>query len=124
MNAAHPVQKLYVPETCGVCSLAAVTAFHADRGCGRTYHRNRFPAGSESAACRGQDCDAGAIRTRRIHRYHHGTRPQMKRACLSETVTPVPRQAPQGLEAGSAEHTSALQSTMRISYALFCMKNN
>src|SRR3546814_20618538 len=99
MNAAHPVQKLYVPETCGVCSLAAVTAFHADRGCGRTYHRNRFPAGSESAACRGQDCEAGAIRTRRIHRYHHGTRPQMKRACLSETGTPVARQVTQGLEA-------------------------
>src|SRR3546814_1826490 len=112
MNAAHPVQKLYVPETCGVCSLAAVTAFHADRGCGRTYHRNRFPAGSESAACRGQDCEAGAIRTRRIHRYHHGTRPQMKRACLSETGTPV----------RSEEHTSELQSLMRISYAVFCLK--
>src|SRR3546814_10318933 len=64
-----------------------------------TYHRNRFPAGSESAACRGQDCEAGAIRTRRIHRYHHGTRPQMKRACLSETHTPVARQVTQGLEA-------------------------
>src|SRR3546814_14441244 len=54
---------------------------------------------SESAACRGQDCEAGAIRTRRIHRYHHGTRPQMKRACLSETGTPVARQVTQGLEA-------------------------
>src|SRR3546814_9286241 len=43
--------------------------------------------------------EAGAIRTRRIHRYHHGTRPQMKRACLSETHTPVARQVTQGLEA-------------------------
>src|SRR3546814_11809827 len=58
-----------------------------------------FPAGSESAACRGQDCEAGAIRTRRIHRYHHGTRPQMKRACLSENGTPVARQVTQGREA-------------------------
>src|SRR3546814_4111215 len=70
-NAAQPVQKLYGPETCGVCSLAAGTAFHADRGCGRTYHRNRFPAGSESR---------------------------------------------------SEEHTSELQSLMRISYAVFCLK--
>src|SRR3546814_4418905 len=124
--------------------------------------RNRFPAGSESTACRGQDCEAGAIRTRRIHRYHHGTRPQMKRACLSETHTPVARQVTQGLEAQgwnvrlrtegpapdlrvdfleaassrlgstgkadcsslilrSEEHTSELQSLMRISYAVFCL---
>src|SRR3546814_1412660 len=41
---------------------------------------------------------------------------------LTLTATPIPRTLGMALEGRSEEHTSELQSLMRISYAVFCLK--
>src|SRR3546814_2174071 len=42
----------------------------------------------------------------------------------SEDLKVVTKRAPSEQEIRSEEHTSELQSLMRISYAVFCLKNN
>src|SRR3546814_7254098 len=48
---------------------------------------------------------------------------QARLRALEEGI-PILRSTPTGISARSEEHTSELQSLMRISYAVFCLKKN
>src|SRR3546814_10086331 len=61
-------------------------------------------------------------RARRASRAPHSTRGDRGRARWPADRTARPRAATAGSSTRSEEHTSELQSLMRISYAVFCLK--
>src|SRR3546814_7096788 len=63
--------------------------------------------------CRGRRDDLHRRRTRRVRHF---------RAAGARTGAPRPRSARDARGRRSEEHTSELQSLMRISYAVFCLK--
>src|SRR3546814_5356550 len=73
----------------------AVMAGEVDLGYGRVFHRPSLAGGMRSRACR------------------HLRRQSVSRRGTPRGSRPAPR---------SEEHTSELQSLMRISYAVFCLK--
>src|SRR3546814_7293946 len=52
----------------------------------------------------------------------HSVRSPNFLARLLTSITTSPRRGPGGMYSRSEEHTSELQSLMRISYAVFCLK--
>src|SRR3546814_1801123 len=86
------------------------------------------PAGAAGArACRLRDAgDAAAHRARQCRAVErdgdlHGG-PHGRPAVAAAIAAPVLARKPEGAAGRSEEHTSELQSLMRISYAVFCLK--
>src|SRR3546814_1803000 len=84
------------------------------RACHQFFHASRFPEPVPGATVPARGCGANAVeRLRRTRREVFVLQPHV-----------VPRAVvqPLDLRVRSEEHTSELQSLMRISYAVFCLK--
>src|SRR3546814_2455837 len=85
-------------------------------------HRNRDlrldPRPEQGSGAQGQDPAHRRLRTVEVHAQAHG-----REAPRDEQEQPGRgARGVQGVRARSEEHTSELQSLMRISYAVFCLK--
>src|SRR3546814_3933724 len=86
--------------------------------------RQRFVADHAPAALRhGDAADLGrAALARHFDAFDLHTRPPGGAPAVDHRVHSVPHQLDMGGVDRSEEHTSELQSLMRISYAVFCLK--
>src|SRR3546814_4492684 len=87
----------------------------ADAACG--VHVPRLPARGGRAASR-----VGGGRRRQIARHRRGDQPQFFRRRAAAVLPRLRDGAVLSQRKRSEEHTSELQSLMRISYAVFCLK--
>src|SRR3546814_3124475 len=67
--------------------------------------------------------DAGGVAAERVDRRHPHERPPLERLGFEPVGDHLPGPAELHVQR-SEEHTSELQSLMRISYAVFCLKKN
>src|SRR3546814_6020848 len=91
---------------------------HGRRRAARTPRRRRAPAGST----RSGGADPGRCRLAAEDALARGAVPGTGRLESPWRPGLRPRPAAQLFEARSEEHTSELQSLMRLSYAVFCLK--
>src|SRR3546814_6826236 len=88
-------------------------------------HRTSSSPGTPNLALAGPSISAAMRRSDRSPRHlpslaHPLTRTRVQACCPH--VLPLARIRPSGASRRSEEHTSELQSLMRISYAVFCLK--